>query len=167
MEKKRVVVFLDVDGVLNSVHSKEDIENDKVAILKKICKLGDSRIILSSTWKVLYQNEELSPEEEKMRKMLENALEKQGLRSSGFTPDKGKLGRPTECRRWLEMHPGAFDAVLILDDEFSQEDYDKVGLGSYLIQTKFFVVSPEEGGLQKKHIKIAEKILEKGYMEEK
>ena len=57
------VIFLDVDGVLNTKYSKSrcgrfiGIDKDKVAQLKRIVDETDAEIVLSSTWRLGYNKD--------------------------------------------------------------------------------------------------------------
>lgn len=159
---QRIIVFLDVDGVLNDMHSTSEIEDEKVERLSEICRLGQSKIVLCSTWKVLWQPGQDSKECVKMREKLTQALKKHGLEIHDVTPDL-KDERPAECRKWLDEHAGEYDAVLILDDDFRAKEYQKYNLHDALIQTRYFVAAGEKGGLQPEHVEMAKKKIQKNY----
>lgn len=153
-----IIVFLDVDGVLNDINSKEVLDDEKIAVLSKICALGDSRIVLCSSWRDLWSPGKLPKACMEMRQKLITALMKYDLEISDITPYINSH-RPTECRQWLDEHEKDYDAVLILDDDFGKNEYEMVGLGDCLIHTRFFV--KKNGGLQEKHIKEAKERLKR------
>ena len=60
------VIFLDVDGVLNSDeflkrHTQEIISIDYVKILKEIVDRTNAALVLSSSWKCGWSKEEVDP----------------------------------------------------------------------------------------------------------
>ena len=158
VEMQNIIVFLDVDGVLNDVNSKEELDDEKIAVLSKICALGNARIVLCSSWRDFWISDNLPQACLKMKQKLINALMKYNLEISDVTPYIHS-DRPAECRQWLDEHEKDYDAVLILDDDFGKNEYEMVGLGDCLIHTRFFV--KKNGGLQEKHIKEAKERLER------
>lgn len=129
----RKVVFLDIDGVLNSNFWNENhqreisdgtlIDESKIKILCKLIKDTNAQIILHSGWKYWF-DAELKP----LRKEAENLktlLEKEGLKVSGVTPDhateeirktkKFSLVKAEEILAWLKKHE-EIDRWVVLDD---------------------------------------------------
>lgn len=171
MEKKEIgkynVIFLDVDGVLNSLafykgfgntSEAPDIDIRTVARLAEICKACDCRIVLSSTWRDLKGSEERESCE--AYKYLENCLAEYGLTIYDVTP-MHLNNRPEEIAAWLEEHKDEVRNFVSLDDDFSEERYARFGLGGHLVRTDFFVTDEADGGLQDRHVEEAIKILEK------
>lgn len=129
----RKVVFLDIDGVLNSnfwneSHQREIsdgtlIDESKVVLLCKLIKRTDAEIILHSGWKYWFDSN-LKP----LRKEAENSrclLEKAGLMITGVTPDhateeirksrKFSLVKADEILAWLKQHKEV-DRWVVIDD---------------------------------------------------
>lgn len=129
----RKVVFLDIDGVLNSnfwneSHQREIsdgtlIDESKIKLLCKLVKRTDAGIILHSGWKYWFGSD-LKP----LRKEAENLrslLEKEGLTIAGVTPDhateeikktkKFSLVKADEILAWLKQHE-EIDRWVVLDD---------------------------------------------------
>ena len=58
------IIFLDVDGVLNTASSEErcgeyiGIDDDKVALLKRLTDKTGAEIILISTWKKYWRKDD-------------------------------------------------------------------------------------------------------------
>ena len=96
------VIFLDVDGVLNSRASREAASSDApppeiMEHLKFLVDNTQSKIILSSTWRLV----------DHKRHQLENLFLQYGLSVNGSTPDLEKVAkgdRVDEIFLWLEMH---------------------------------------------------------------
>ena len=127
------VVFLDIDGVLNSNFWNENhqreisdgilIDESKVKMLCKLARDTDAKIILHSGWKYWFDSD-LKP----LRREAENLralLEKEGLTIAGVTPDhtteeikkskKFSLVKAGEILAWLKQHNDV-DAWVVLDD---------------------------------------------------
>lgn len=129
----RRVVFLDIDGVLNSNFWNENHQRDisdgtlideaKIELLCKLIKDTDAQIILHSGWKYWFDSD-LKP----LRKEAENLrslLEKEGLTIAGVTSDhateeirkskKFSLVKAGEILDWLRQHSDV-DSWVVLDD---------------------------------------------------
>lgn len=127
------VIFLDIDGVLNSHFWNENhqreisdgtlIDESKIRLLCKLIANTDAKIILHSGWKYWFDSDlrPLRMEAENLRVLLE----KEGLVISGVTPDhateeikkskKFSLVKAGEILAWLEQHNDV-DAWVVLDD---------------------------------------------------
>ena len=165
------VIFLDIDGVLNSsayFKTKEhqlkksdkefdDIDESKVVLLKQIIDATDARIVLSSTWREL--DDESYIECYKMYKYLIDTLGKYDIKIFDKTPTI-RQDRPLEIQTWINDEPSLDEVIFIsLDDDFSKKDYDKYGIGDNLVHTIFFTDDLSVGGLQEYHVEQAIKIL--------
>lgn len=145
------VIFLDIDGVLNSDtymekqldNSSEGIESEidpaTLILLKKAVDTTGAKIILSSSWRIMRKYNE-----------LEKFLMKFGISLSGKTPYvDGKRG--LEIKQYLSENKN-IEQYLILDDEIF-ESFDEE-LVNHLILTKsdqnYHGLSE---GLTEKHIK--------------
>lgn len=131
------VIFLDVDGVLNSLQyfkkcrssgvKSDDIDNECVMILKTIVDRSGADIVLSSTWRRIPQ----------LRDQLVERLAMYGLSIIGDTPIIFDKERGDEIKQWLDGHP-EYESFIILDD-----DSDMGPLLEHLVQTSYYM-----GGLQ-------------------
>jgi hypothetical protein len=123
------IIFLDIDGVLNShefIDSKpdyrtEDLDPKSISCLNTILERTDAVIVISSTWRLAYPG-----------KKLVQILEKQGVlpnRIIGKTPHlpngsiKGHRGR--EVRMWFDCQIRQPESVLILDDDDDFDDHTR------------------------------------------
>lgn len=144
------IIFLDIDGVLNSqntfednhkyrkffvkymnnsiddeiIHIMLDIDLDKVFMLRDICNLTGAKIVITSSWRRLYNYP-----------LIEEKLTSLGLPIEGVTPYINS-NRGEEIRKYLEEEK--IDNFVILDDEIFK-DFNE--LENYLIKTSFY----EEG----------------------
>lgn len=117
------VIFLDVDGVLNSARDGYSInlENDyHFEMLKKIVDATDANIVLSSSWRIGFSVLSL-PE-----KNLIERLEKYGMEIMDFTPCMTGT-RGDEIREWLSNN-GPVESFVILDDEGDMAEFKETNL---------------------------------------
>lgn len=127
------VIFLDIDGVLNSnfwneEHQKEIsggtlIAKEKVKLLAQLVNKTNAEIILHSGWRFWFDNEgnPLRPESENLVRLLAD----EGLKIAGMTPDltteeirktkKFSLVKADEILLWLKLHHG-INGWVVLDD---------------------------------------------------
>ncbi len=110
------VIFLDIDGVLNSTRSAVGLGNyphsldakglalfDPVAvgIVKRLCSETGAKVVISSTWR---------------RQFLHGQIgEALGLPTIGSTPVHHDQPRGVEINAWLSAHD--CDRYVILDDD--------------------------------------------------
>lgn len=147
------VIFLDVDGVLNSMTFAKRMLNehgvrvfnedilDPVCIrrLKRIVEKTDAAIVVSSSWRMLPTT---------MANLI-SQLNILGMKVFDTTPILHKE-RGYEIQAWLDQHP-TVSKFVILDD-----DNDMNSLQSHLVQTVF------EDGIQPDHVDMAIKYLTEG-----
>lgn len=127
------IIFLDIDGVLNSNfwnadHQREIsdgtlIDEEKIKLLASLVKKTNSKIILHSGWRTWF-DPELKPLRNEAAKLIE-LLEKEGLHLDGSTPDltteeirktkKFSLVKAGEILLWLKTHNDVNNWV-VLDD---------------------------------------------------
>ncbi|MDL2219574.1 hypothetical protein LJC04_04500 [Ruminococcaceae bacterium OttesenSCG-928-O06] len=116
------MIFLDIDGVLNSksylacaaksnAGSYKHLNPKKILLLKWIVEQSDADIVLSSSWKELFFH--MTPIEPAAKTLLE-VLHNHGMNIRDMTPIMGG-DRPQEIKHWLSMHPEVTSYV-ILDD---------------------------------------------------
>lgn len=131
------IIFLDVDGVLNSMKTLrmfgwDFIDPILVALVSRIVRETGAKIVLSSTWR-------LSPES---KQMVERALGEHNLEILDITPML-EGPRKTEIQAWLDMNQVVKFAIL--DDDLDAE-----------IEGSFFRTD-DDFGLT---VAIAEKVIE-------
>ena len=128
----RNVIFLDVDGVLNSKfwdneHQREISEGkyvdvDSVKLFSKLVKKTDAKVILHSGWRFWF-DDEMKPNRAEA-KFFVDVMKKEGVFISGVTPDltteeirkakKFSLVKADEILQWLKDNPT--DNWLVIDD---------------------------------------------------
>ena len=153
------IIFLDVDGVLNSLpylnsfsdytSEHKEICEHNLKMLSQLYHKVDGKIVLSSTWRDLDipNDKSIYP----MYMYLVNSLKKYNMEIIDKT---GHLGtRPLEIKTWADEHN--CKTFISLDDDYSQKDYDACGIGFNLIKTEFYVHDINRGGLQQEHVDAA------------
>ena len=111
------VLFLDIDGVLNSklfykyIYKPENCESRFdpycVILVKRLIEEFSLKIVISSTWRN-------GPVNRLMKELNENNLIDY-LHEDWHTPVVRRLSRGNEIKLWLDSHPEVKD-YLILDD---------------------------------------------------
>lgn len=143
------VIFLDIDGVLNSASfmkarqkdfdtvdkSEEDrwldmLDQEAVNLLNKAVKATSANIVVSSTWRILHSAEKLS-----------FFLKEKGFIGSiiDITPSFSGKPRGDEIQAWLDKNQ--IDDFVIIDD-----DNDMGELSHRLVQTSW------QTGIQQQHV---------------
>ena len=127
------IIFLDVDGVLNSEvwnqnHKIETengflIDEKAIKLLSYLVKKSGAKIVLHSGWRFWF-DEKFSPIR-KESENFKNLLDKNGLSFYDFTPDltteeirkngKFSLAKPKEILLWLNNHSDISNWVVIDD----------------------------------------------------
>lgn len=157
------VIFLDIDGVLNSkeffqnrqpTQGLNEIDEEKVKLLQQIVQATNAKIVLTSTWRVYDKTD-------KVYQYLVDTLAKYDLSIFDCTPWINE-NRPKEITTWLsiwnsfkDVHEHVFGFVS-LDDDFSHKQYAKFHLQNHLLKTTFY---GKHGGLQPEHVQQAIDIL--------
>ena len=165
------IVFLDIDGVLVPIDSKiAKIKENKIVLLKKLLDETDAKVVLSSTWRVLFlpQNRD-----EELYEYLIKLLNKYNIEIYDITPIKhmktmkkkvltrdGKIlinyvfdpytTRVGEINEWLSDKD--IESFVILDDEDFNYEF-------FSLDKNFVKIENPLIGLQETDINKAKKIL--------
>jgi hypothetical protein len=145
------VVFLDIDGVLNShdsmkffadqgVHPDDRMDPKAIKLLNELTDKTDAKIVVSSTWRLPFVD---SGNLQGMADLLKrNGITGQVI---GMTPDlwavKRDRVRGDEIQWWMDNSGNQIDSFVILDD-----DSDMSHLRDKLVKTSM------SNGLQRSHI---------------
>lgn len=158
------VIFLDVDGVLNSendllelpkeetVNPGREIFDRPLALLKELVDATNAKIVISSSWRVgcaKCGRESFYGKE--LYEMLKKRLADFDMAAIDVTPviNKPTVKRGDEIRKWLNTTEYDIESFVILDDESDMCEYTSTNL----VQTSM------ETGLQEEHVEIAKAIL--------
>lgn len=160
------VLFLDIDGVLNSnfwndSHQREIsdgtlIDEEKVKILAPLIKRTNAKIILHSGWRIWF-DAELKPLRTEAKRLID-IFAKEGLSIDGLTPDltteeirrskKFSLVKAEEILLWLKTNDDVSGWV-VLDD-----------LDLHNVQIEKHQIMPDQAiGLTLEDVEKAERIL--------
>lgn len=94
------VLFVDINGVLNTPYSKGFVKNSLMKLLIKIVRKTDAKIVVSSTWRMFAKD------------TIERAFDYYGVDIFDYTP-KMTIKRE-EIQAWVDDHD--IDKFAILDD---------------------------------------------------
>lgn len=150
------IVFLDIDGVLNSQESKSrcgwllGIDGKKVKLLRKIIDETNSKIVLCSSWKSEWERNKI--EQSEMGNYLDRKLKRENLFILDKTTDK-EANRGEGIINWLVDK--AVEKWIVIDDEIF-DDYGQFGIMDHLVKTTFYGI---DGGLQEEHVTKAIELL--------
>ena len=147
------MIFLDVDGVLNSAQYRKQIYPNRQELsyiernvdkqcllnLKKILKETGAKIVVSSTWR-----------KDKDYNKFKEYLAKEGIGILDETPDLGESGknRGEEIRKWLTNYKEQVEKFIIIDDDIFHDFYE---LTTYQIKPNMF----ENRGIEEQHVQEA------------
>ncbi len=147
------VVFLDIDGVLNS-NSFDNEKNDdrimdptRLELLKELLDEVEAEVVLTSSWRTMW-----APHEDLCMgsgKKLFREFAELGIYIYDKTPSLFD-GRAQEIKEWLGENPETESFVILDDIAFGWEDLDP-----YVVKTNYRIGR----GLEKRHIEKALKIL--------
>ncbi len=149
------IIFLDIDGVLNSVkydatRTKKDgnIDKTRLVLLKKIVDATDAKIVLTSSWRKHWEKDEDKCDD--AGKEINRDFAEYGLEIFDKTAFFMSFDRASEIRSWVNSHNNV-ERFVIIDDIF-------VGWGElhqYLVQTSALIGR----GLEETHVQKAIGIL--------
>lgn len=148
------IIFLDVDGVLNSIEYltqtykkvkrtlKQEEMLDPICInnLKEIVDKTNARIVIISSWKICDLD------------ILIKVFSNYNLQIYSITKNYGDK-RGKEIREWLEKNKDVSNYIILDDDIFK----DYVGLEDKIIQTSMY----KGRGLNNSHVEMAIKKLKR------
>ncbi|MCI5597383.1 MAG: HAD domain-containing protein [Lachnospiraceae bacterium] len=143
---KNKVIFLDIDGVLNHDNAKEDMDSPCLLELQKIVEATGAKLVLTSSWKYYFFQEENNPS----KVYIEKRLSDFHMELYDIAPDLGNGKRAEEIALWLDQHKD-FTSYVILDDCFFP--------GFKKMKHHLCMTDWNQGGLTKKHSEKAIQIL--------
>ena len=184
---KKNVIFLDIDGVLNTWHTLRElllyenekyyneVQNEKLKILSEICHRYDCKVVMSSTHKDIMDEKtlEIKNDGEEWFKELLEAFKIYDIELIGRTPtvtrkdtetDKPFVWKEDEIRLYLFRHP-EIDHYVILDDDDLEDKHKKSDLDkvkAHLVKTDNHLENhSEKEGLLERHIDEVGEVLKK------
>lgn len=152
------VIFLDIDGVLNSrrYDAKRDkngntnIDETRLPLVKNIVDATGARIVLSSSWRNDWDVDPALCRDDGV--YINNSFEKYGLKIYSKTPYLGICAqRREEVKKWLADCIEEVESFVIIDDY-------RFGWGE--LSGNFVITNPNFGlGLEEEHVERAIEIL--------
>ena len=162
---KKNVIFLDIDGVLNSEDSTDKIGSVKgisdkhIKILKDIVDIFDADLILTSSWKVYWDRELIKDGIDNWRgsskkrygRYINLRLKKFGLYITDKTENYHWSKRAIEILSYLSSHPEIENYIILDDEDFSWKHFN---LDSHWIDTsnEDLIWDLRNDGLKEEHI---------------
>ena len=149
------VIFLDIDGVLNSwqydhlhrtVHDG-NIDETRLILLKYLVEKSNAKIILSSSWRKHWNKDKSLCDSIGIE--LETLFSKYQLSIFDKTPEIPNNNRAEEIKMWLNQHK-AVNFVIIDDMRFGWSE-----LQAHLVNTNYRIGR----GLEESHVNEAIRIL--------
>lgn len=131
MQNKTKIIFLDIDGTLNSINYFKSLDGERmspddrldpkaIVLLNNIIESTDAKIVVSSSWRI-----------GKDINSLQDIFDSHQIHGTiiGLTPDNG-LARGLQIQEWIDNSNLVIDSFIILDD-----DSDMCHLSNRLIKT--------------------------------
>ena len=162
------VIFLDFDGVLNTIHDNtlETLEK-RIQILSLICKKYQCKIVIEASAKDTIDEYTLKTTSKWVQTIF-NLFKKYNIECIGRTPNVTKnlsnisylsMWKEDEIRLYLYHHPEIDHYCIIDDDDLGPKSSDLNKVRNHLVQTKYYSNNPEEEGLLSSHIELVGEIL--------
>lgn len=158
------IIFLDIDGVLNSWSTCYKITTEKLKLLNDLIEQTDAKIVISSSWRVGSKDVKdfLDKNFSKNRtfrldnpnqELIDNIFYKNTIAlTDTFGPNRGD-----EIKRWLDTHSDEVESYVIFDDDSDMLDE----------QLEHFVQTDTYYGITDREIHLASLILNKQYVPNK
>lgn len=147
------IIFLDIDGVLNTEEFRDKADNyfdrpiapENMRFLETLVKTTNSKIVLSSSWREYWDEGAIQPDV--AGEYLNEIFAEYGLSIYSKTPDFIGNQRNKEIEAWINIHKNEINNYVILDDV----DYD--------FDRHFFVMTDDKDGLNESTVQKAIAIL--------
>lgn len=153
------VIFLDLDGVLNSrIYDRQRdwtkqtyIDETRLPLLKRIVDETGAEIVFSSTWREHWDRNPVKLDED--GKYIVDCLAKYGLKISDKMPQVKFGDRSSEIAFYLDMHEDIRNYIILDDENFNWTDMMRL----HVVKTNAYVGR----GLDEEHAMRAIEILNK------
>lgn len=117
------VIFLDIDGVLNSdkfyksdSSKSDDLDRSAIEKLNQIIAQTNAKVVVSSTWRIMHTQDEIQ------MMLSRNGFQGEVIDTTDNLIKKG-MDRGDEIHQWIENHSNIESFVVI--DDFNFPNFDK------------------------------------------
>lgn len=148
------ILFLDFDGVVSTFEKGWRLDEEKLSLLKEIIDKTNAKIVVSSSWKVGYDNVDKFIETLGGRRKSET-IKNNGNMFQWFCnniydiTDSNGSWRGDEIQRWIDAHKEEIESYVILDDDSDMREN----------QLFNFVQTDSYEGITSREVKLCTKIL--------
>lgn len=161
-------ILFDVDGVLNGTDERgnwidDEIQTDKVNRLIELAKRTGSLLVMTSTWRIAWDESGELVKRNEWNVRLDNLLRDANCKLHSVTPICG-YKRNEEIKLWLKENASADDKFVCLDDEYGYYANDEFFNGKFVHTAPSHCNGSYRNGdvvgLFDKHVELATKILQ-------
>ena len=148
------ILFLDVDGVVSTFAQGWRLDAEKLSLLKEIIDNTNAKIVVSSSWKVGYDDVDKFIETLGGRRKSETIKNNENMfqwfcdNIYDITDSNGSW-RGDEIQRWIDTHKEEIESYVILDDDSDMRDHNLLN----------FVQTDGYEGITSREVKLCTKIL--------
>ena len=148
------ILFLDFDGVVSTFEKGWRLDEEKLLLLKEIIDKTNAKIVVSSSWKVGYDDVDKFIETLGGRRKSET-IKNNGNMFQWFCDniyditDSNGPQRCDEIQRWIDTHKDEIESYVILDDDSGMREN----------QLFNFVQTDGYEGITSREVKLCTKIL--------
>ncbi len=150
------IIFLDFDGVLNSLQydrerrtDQGNIDKSRLVLLEGLVEQTNAKIVLTTTWRKHWNKDNSLCDA--IGEEINTIFDKHGLHIYDKTSEIDVVDRAAEVRTWLQSHVNEVEEFVILDDiAFGWGE-----LETHLVKTNYRIGR----GLETIHIDKAKNIL--------
>ena len=148
------ILFLDFDGVVSTFEKGWRLDEEKLSLLKEIIDNTNAKIVVSSSWKVGYDDVD------KFIETLGGRRKSETIKNNGNVfqwfcdniydiTDSNGSWRGDEIQRWIDTHKEEIESYVILDDDSDMREN----------QLFNFVQTDGYEGITSREVKLCTKIL--------
>ena len=145
----RNVIFLDVDGVLNSSSTREKtplnyigIDDSKLLVIKEIQKMLKAEIVLSSDWKDFF-SDDLTPMDKDAQYLIDKLANFEMVISDKTTDGHNMHDlRGLGIVNYLSDHKDIDKYIIIDDNKFDFEEYEETYLHTIITMNGILTCYP-------------------------
>lgn len=164
------VIFLDFDGVIDTVHDStyEDVEK-RIKLLSDICREYDCKVVIEASLKEAIDEETMKTQSTWVEYIFA-LFKKYGIECIGRTPTVMRkhsnnsyipIWKEDEIRLYLYRHPEIEHYCVIDDDDLGPNNSDLDKVRGHLLKTNYYSNDPKEEGLLESHKEEIGEILKK------